>query len=206
MLWSSKRVGAEIKGDFMEVILLQDTEYGDKGAVVKVRGGYARNFLFPHRLAVPNNSGNLRHVEDIAAQRQKKIEKEKQEVQSLADKINGAEEIEIKAKGGENGQLFGAITHQQIADALNASLGTQIDRRRVQLKSVKEAGKYSVPVRLTFGITAAAKLKVTAEVDKKAAAAEKKVRKPRKKEEIAAELEAQEKASVAAVQETTPQE
>ncbi|GBR73413.1 50S ribosomal protein L9 [Candidatus Termititenax aidoneus] len=185
----------------MEVILLQDTEYGDKGAVVKVSGGYARNFLFPHRLAVPNNAGNLRHVESIAAQRQKKIEKEKQEVQAVADKINGADEIEIKAKGSENGQLFGAITHQQIADALNASLGTQIDRRRVQLKSVKEAGKYNVPVKLTFGITATAKLKVTAEADKKTAAPEKKLRKPRKKEEIAAEIEAQEKAAAETVQE-----
>ncbi|MDR1114092.1 MAG: 50S ribosomal protein L9 [Candidatus Margulisbacteria bacterium] len=185
----------------MEVILLQDTEYGDKGAVVKVSGGYARNFLFPHRLAVPNNTGNLRHVESIAAQRQKKIEKEKQEVQAVADKINSAAEIEIKAKGSENGQLFGAITHQQIADVLNANLGTQIDRRRVQLKSVKEAGKYNVPVKLTFGLTASAKLKVTAEVDKKAAASEKKSRKPRKKEEIAAEIEAQEKA----VAETAPE-
>ncbi|MDR1323397.1 MAG: 50S ribosomal protein L9 [Candidatus Margulisbacteria bacterium] len=186
----------------MEVILLQDTEYGDKGAVVKVSGGYARNFLFPHQLAVPNNAGNLRHVESIAAQRQKKIEKEKQEVQAVADKINNANEIEIKAKGSENGQLFGAITHQQIADALNASLGTQIDRRRVQLKSVKEAGKYNVPVKLTFGLTAAAKLKVTAEVDKKAAALEKKSRKPRKKEEIAAEIEAQEKATAETAPET----
>jgi large subunit ribosomal protein L9 len=186
----------------MEVILLQDTEYGDKGAVVKVSGGYARNFLFPHQLAVPNNAGNLRHVESIAAQRQKKIEKEKQEVQAVADKINNANEIEIKAKGSENGQLFGAITHQQIADALNASLGTQIDRRRVQLKSVKEAGKYNVPVKLTFGLTATAKLKVTAEVDKKAAALEKKSRKPRKKEEIAAEIEAQEKATAETAPET----
>ncbi|MDR1452457.1 MAG: 50S ribosomal protein L9 [Candidatus Margulisbacteria bacterium] len=189
----------------MEVILLQDTEYGDKGAVVKVRGGYARNFLFPRRLAVPHNAGNLRHVENIAAQRQKKIEKEKQEIQAVADKINGAAEIELKARGSENGQLFGAITHQQIADALSASLGTQIDRRRVQLKSVKEAGKYAVPVKLTFGITAAARLKVTAEVDKKTAATEKKARKPRKKEEIAAEIEEREK-TAAVAPEAAPQE
>ncbi|GBR77490.1 50S ribosomal protein L9 [Candidatus Termititenax dinenymphae] len=181
----------------MEVILIKDTEYGDKGAVVKVTSGYARNFLFPNGVAVPHNPGNLQHVESIAAQRAKKIEKEKAEVQAVADKLQKLATVEIKAKGSEGGQLFGAITHQQIADAINAAAGTEIDRRRIQLKSVKEAGAYTVPVKLTFGITAAAKLKVIAEVDKKAETAARKARKPRKKEEIAAEIEAQEQAAAA---------
>lgn len=188
----------------MEVILLKDTEYGDKGAVIKVSDGHARNFLFPHGTAVPRTASNLRHVENIAGQRQKKIEKEKAEVQAIAEKINKAPEIELKAKGSENGQLFGAITHQQIADAVNAAAKTTIDRRRVQLKSIKEAGSYSVPLKLTFGLSATAKIKVTAEVDKKTESSARKTRKLRKKEEIAADIEAQEKAAADDTQDTPP--
>ena len=179
----------------MEVILLKDTEYGDRGAVVRVKDGFARNFLFPNGVAVEKTLSNLEHIQSITAQRQKKLAKEKAEVEALAARINKAAPVEIKAKGNESGQLFGAITHQQIADALNAALGTQIDRRRVQLKSVKEAGGYEVPLRLTFGVTAMAKIKVVAEIEKKPEPSAKKSRKPRKKEEIAAEIEAQEKAS-----------
>ncbi|MDR1998251.1 MAG: 50S ribosomal protein L9 [Candidatus Margulisbacteria bacterium] len=182
----------------MEVILLKDTEYGDRGAVVRVKDGYARNYLFPHNIAAPRNESNLRHMQQITAQREKKIAKEKAEVQALAEKINKAAVVVLKAKGSENGQLFGAITHQQIADALNAALGTQLDRRRIQLKSLKEAGDYEAPVRLTFGVSAAARIRVEAEVEKKAEAAAKRSRKPRKKEEIAAEIEAQEKAAAEA--------
>ena len=186
----------------MEIILLKDTEYGDKGAVVKVKDGFARNFLFPNGVAVEKTPGNLGHTQSITAQRQKKLAKEKAEIEALAAKIGKAAAVEIKAKGGENGQLFGAITHQQIADALNTALGTQLDRRRVQLKSIKEAGNYEVSLRLTFGVSAVAKIKVTAEVDKKPEPAARKSRKPRKKEEIAAEIEAQEKAAQEAAAET----
>ena len=178
----------------MEVILLKDNEYGDKGAVVKVSDGFARNFLFPAGAAIPRTESNLQHVRHIAVQRQKKLEKEKAEVQALADKITKSAEIVLKAKGSESGQLFGAITHQQIAEAVKSAAGTEIDRRRIQLKSIREAGNYNVPIRLTFGLTAAVKIKVVAEVDKKAEPAAKK-RKPRKKEEIAADIEAQEKAA-----------
>jgi large subunit ribosomal protein L9 len=187
----------------MEVILLKDTEYGDKGAAVKVSDGYARNYLFPHNIAVAKNASNLKHVQNITAQRQKKLAKEKAEVEALAAKISKAAAVTIKAKASESGQLFGAITHQQIADALNAELGTQIDRRRIHLKNIKEAGEYTVPIKLTFGLTAAAHIRVEAEIEKKAEASARRPRKPRKKEEIAAEIEAQEKA---AAENTTPQE
>jgi len=89
---------------------------------------------------------------------------------------------------------------------LNVSLGTQIDRRRIQLRGIKEAGEYAVPIKLTFGLTATAHIKVEAEIEKKPEAAARKSRKPRKKEEIAAEIEAQEKAQAdaAAGSETNP--
>ncbi|MDR2431470.1 MAG: 50S ribosomal protein L9 [Candidatus Margulisbacteria bacterium] len=180
----------------MEVILLQDTEYGDKGAVVKVAAGHARNFLFPRGAAMPKNAANLRHIAAITAQRQKKLAKEKAEVEALRDKINQAAALVLKAKGGENGQLFGAITHQQIADALNASLGIQIDRRRLGLKSIKEAGEYAAPVKLAFGLSATAQIRAEAEIEKKPEPAARRPRKPRKKEEIAAEIEAREKAEI----------
>jgi hypothetical protein len=97
----------------------------------------------------------------------------------------------IKAKGRESGQLFGSITHQQIAEAVNEALKLTVDRRRIMLKQIKDAGLFEVPIRLTFGVIATAKIKVELEVEKKEIAAEesKKKRKPRKKEEILAELE-----------------
>jgi large subunit ribosomal protein L9 len=176
----------------MEVILLQDTDYGDKGSVVKVADGFARNYLVPNKLAVIKTAGAARHFNELSLHQKKKLEKEKALVEAMAQKINTAEVIVLKAKGRESGQLFGSITHQQIAEAINEKLKINVDRRRIMLKQIKDAGLFEVPIRLTFGIAATAKIKVELEIEKKeeAQAEEgKKKRKPRKKEEILAELE-----------------
>jgi large subunit ribosomal protein L9 len=174
----------------MDVILLKDTEYGDKGATVVVADGFARNYLIPNRLAIAKTAGTARHVEEVKLHQKNKLAREKEAVEAIATKINAAAPIVFKAKGRESGQLFGSITHQQIADLINESLKLNVDRRRVGLKSLKEAGLFDVPVKLNFGVVATAKIKVELEVDKKEVVAEdKKKRKPRKKEEILAELE-----------------
>ena len=173
----------------MEVILLKDTEYGDKGNVVKVADGYARNYLFPNGIAVEKNVGNLKHVAQIGAQRKKKLEKEKAEVEKQANKINETAVIVLKAKGGENGAMFGSITHAQLAEEICKATGVDVDRRRVMIRSIKEAGLTEVPVRLTHGITAKAKVKVELEVEKSPESSQKK---KKKKEDIRAEIEAKE--------------
>lgn len=177
----------------MEVILLKDTEFGDKGTTVKVADGFARNYLFPSKLAVQATASNARHVATIEQQRAKKLAREKAEVEAIVKKVAAAPVIALKLKGREDGALFGSVTHQQIADLIKEHMGVEIDRRRVMLRNIKEAGTYEVPLKLTFGLSAIAKIKVDVELDKNE---EKKAakRKPRKKEEILSEIEATEAA------------
>ena len=85
----------------MEVILLKDTDFGDKGSVAKVADGYARNYLFPNRIALEKTPGNLKIVAVEANQKKKKLAKEKEAVETVAKKLNDAKPIVIKAKGGE---------------------------------------------------------------------------------------------------------
>jgi len=123
-------------------------------------------------------------------QNKKKLAKEKEAVEVIAKKLNEAAPIVIKAKGGENGLLFGAITHQQISDAITSTLKLDVDKRRIMVKNLKEVGLHEVPVRMTFGVNASVKIKVEIEIEKKEDdKTETKRRKPRKKEEILAELE-----------------
>ncbi len=132
----------------MEVILREDIEkLGNRGQVVKVAPGYARNYLLPKRLAVAATDANRKIVEQ---ERQAHLRKEAKlvgEAQDLAKLVNGVS-VTIAQKAGENDQLFGSVTSKDIADALAAQNYT-IDRRRVQLdEPIKQLGEYKVPVRL----------------------------------------------------------
>jgi large subunit ribosomal protein L9 len=176
----------------VEVILLKDTEFGDKGATVKVADGFARNYLFPGLLAVEKTASNARHVATIEQQRAKKLAREKAEVEAQVKKVAEAPVIALKVKGREDGALFGSITHAQIAELISEHIGITIDRRRVMLRNIKEAGTYEVPLKMTFGLTATAKIKVEIEVEKKDEDKKTLKRKPRKKEEILSEIEAKE--------------
>lgn len=167
----------------MEVILLKDLDLGDRGAIVKVSDGYARNYLFPNKLAILATAKNKQHVLVIAQQQKKKLDKEKAAVEMFAKKINEYPEISIKVKGSEAGALYGAITNAQLADVLKQALGTEIDKKRIMLKQLREPGSFEVPIRLTFGITAKAKVKVELEMEKKKDTEEKKTRSRKKKEE-----------------------
>jgi len=170
----------------VNVILLKDIDLGDRGAVVKVSDGYARNYLFPNKLAMEATPNNQKHVLAIAAQQQRKLDKEKAAVEVFAKKINEHPEINIKVKGSEAGVLYGTVTNSQLADILSQTHGTEFDKKRIMVKQLREPGSFEVPVRLTFGITAKAKVKIELEMDKRAeAAAEKKAKKSKKKEESA---------------------
>jgi len=172
----------------VEVILLKDFDLGDRGTVIKVADGYARNYLLPNNLAVEASAGNKNHVVQIALQQQRKLEKEKSAVELFAKQINEHAEISIKVKGSEAGVLYGAVTNAQLADILKQAHNTEFDKKRIMVKQLREPGAYEVPVRLTFGITAKAKIKIELELDKSMVESKvKKVKKTAKKTEEATE-------------------
>jgi large subunit ribosomal protein L9 len=132
----------------MEVILREDVEkLGNRGEVVKVAAGYARNFLLPRRLAVAATDANRKIVEQERQAHLRKEAKLKSEAVDLGQLLGGVS-VTIAQKAGENDQLFGSVTAKDVADALAAKNFT-IDRRKVQLdEPIKQLGEYKVPLRL----------------------------------------------------------
>ena len=137
----------------MEVILREDVEkLGNRGEVVKVASGYARNFLLPKKLAVLANDSNKKIVEQERQAHLRKETKAVGEAQDLGKLLSGVTVI-IKQKAGENDQLFGSVTAADIVNALAAKSFT-IERRKVQLEEpIKQLGEYKVPVRLHRDVT-----------------------------------------------------
>ena len=132
----------------MEVILREEIEnLGRRGDVVKVAPGYARNFLLPKRLAVAANESNKKIVEQ---EKQAYLRRESKEIGDANDlaKIMGSVEVTIAQKAGENDQLFGSVTAQDIVAALERA-GYTIDRKKVNLaEPIKALGDYKVTVKL----------------------------------------------------------
>jgi len=147
----------------MEVILKQDVDgLGYKNDVVKVRPGYGNNFLIPNGLALIANDSNKRLIAENVRQAAHKAAKLKQDAEAVAAKI-GELTVEIGAKAGESGKIFGAVTALQIADALKAK-GFDIDRKRVHLKEApKQVGTYPVTIDLHKEVKHEIKVKVVAE-------------------------------------------
>jgi len=138
----------------MEVILREDIErLGNRGQVVKVADGYARNFLLPKRLAVAATDANRKIVEQERQAHLRREAKQKSEAEDLSTLLTGVT-VTIAQKAGENDQLFGSVTSKDVADALAAKNFT-IDRRKVLLdEPIKQLGEFKVPVRLHRDVTA----------------------------------------------------
>ena len=147
----------------MEVILKEDiANVGKIGEVVRVRDGYARNYLLPRGLVLIANKKNLRTFEHqkklVADQKQKVL----RQAQGAADRL-GSVSLVIAMKVGEEGRLFGSVTNIQIEKALKVQ-GVNIDRRKIQLdEPFKVAGDYEVPVRLAADLTVPLKISVVPE-------------------------------------------
>jgi large subunit ribosomal protein L9 len=137
----------------MEIILREDVEkVGVRGAVVKVADGYARNFLFPKRLAVPATESNKKIVEQEREAYLRREAKLKSEAESLGQMMSNVR-LTFRQRVGENGQLFGSVTAKDIADALEAQ-NYHIDRRKVQLdEPIRTLGEHKVPLRLHRDVT-----------------------------------------------------
>ncbi|KGK86803.1 MULTISPECIES: 50S ribosomal protein L9 [unclassified Clostridium] len=132
----------------MKVILLQDVKkLGKKGDVVNTSDGYARNFLFPRKLAIEANDSNM-HVlnnKKEAERRQKTAEIE--QAQKLAKEIQG-KEILIKVKTGEHGRLFGSITGKDISEELKKKFNIDIDKKKIVVDIIRQLGTYEVEVKI----------------------------------------------------------
>jgi large subunit ribosomal protein L9 len=147
----------------MQVILRDDVpNLGRPGDVVKVRPGYARNFLLPRNLAVEANPKNLRafeHQKRLALMRREAKRNEALKVKDRLEQLT----IEIAARAGDGGKLFGSVTNIDIERALGGQ-GIAVDRRRIILaEPIKELGEFVVPVRVDADVEASLKLKVAAE-------------------------------------------
>ena len=147
----------------MEVILREDVEkLGNRGQVVKVAPGYARNFLLPKRLAVAATDANKKIVEQ---ERQAALRRDAKEAADASDlgKMLQAVSISIAQKAGENDQLFGSVTAKDIAEALEKQ-GYTIDRRKIHLNEpIKTLGEFKIPVRLHRDVTVDVALNVVRE-------------------------------------------
>jgi len=151
----------------MEVILTKNhTHLGNQGDVVKVKSGYAVNFLFPNQLAVVSNQQNKRHYQVLANQRKRKLQNERSAQEALAQKLNSAPVL-LKAKAGKNGKLFGSITGVQISEAVRHQLGVEIDRRRIKLtEAIRGAGDFTVNAKLFHEVNTAFTVRVEVEIVK----------------------------------------
>ncbi|MCI6710532.1 MAG: 50S ribosomal protein L9 [Anaerovoracaceae bacterium] len=133
----------------MKVILLQDVRaLGKAGEIVKVNDGYARNMLFPKNLAKEATAGNIKALENKkAAEAEKKAEQKAEATkikEALADEV-----ITLKSKGGEGGRLFGAVTNVDIAAAIKAQKGFDIDKKKISIPSpIKTAGEHTAEIKL----------------------------------------------------------
>lgn len=137
----------------MKVILLQDVKnMGKKGDVVEASDGYARNFLFPKKLAEQANNNNLHVLNAKKENERKKKLAELEEAQKLASELKG-KEITIKAKVGDSGRLFGAITNKDVAALINTQFKLAIDKKKVVMDTIKVAGTYDIEIKLYPEVT-----------------------------------------------------
>ena len=145
----------------MKVILLQDVKgKGKKGQMIEVSDGYARNFMLPKKLAMeatPDAINTMRMNDKATAER---IAREKAEAMATSKKLRELT-VTVTAKGGGAGRLFGAVTTQEIAAALEKQTGIKLDKRKLVLaENIKNVGTYTVQCKLGYEITAPLTIKV----------------------------------------------
>jgi large subunit ribosomal protein L9 len=147
----------------MKVILNEDVKgKGKKGDIVNVSDGYARNFLFPKKLAREATAENLNAVKIKKEAEKHKKAVEKQNAADVAQKIMGLT-VTVPAKMGESGRLFGAITAKEVAAALKEEHGIDIDKRKIVMDHIKETGEYTVQVKVYAEISTGLKVIIVKE-------------------------------------------
>ena len=148
----------------MEVILIQDVDsLGGANEVVRVRNGYARNYLIPGKMAVEASPGNMKQLEERQKQFRKKEDKMLAEMNNVLAKLKETP-LKIGAKTGTSGKIFGSVTTLQISRAIREQKGYEIDRRKIQITDeVKELGTYKAIIEFGNGQSAEVEFEVISE-------------------------------------------
>lgn len=144
----------------MKVILTQDVKgSGKKGELINAADGYARNFLLPKGLAIEANNQAIGKLKAKEASKQHKIQVEKEAAMETAKRLEG-KTVNLTAKAGAGGKLFGSVTTKEIADAIKKQYGAEVDKKKINVNEIKAFGTYTAEVKLYTGIAA----KMTVEV------------------------------------------
>ncbi len=147
----------------MKLILTQPVSgLGSAGDVVDVKDGYARNFLLPRKVATAWTKGGQKQVDSITQARAKRALKTAEDASAAKGRLEGAS-ITVAARAGQGGRLFGAVTPAEIADAIVAAGGPQVDKRQIEVPTpIRSVGEHPVHVRLHEGVSADLTITVTA--------------------------------------------
>ncbi|MCI8345037.1 MAG: 50S ribosomal protein L9 [Clostridia bacterium] len=145
----------------MKVILLSDIKgVGKKDQIINANDGYARNYLFPKKLAVEATTGNLGNLKAKQESNQYRKDMQKEEAINLANRLKDIK-LEIKVKAGESGKIFGGVTAKEIADNLKTQHNIEIDKKKINLsETIKVIGTRTVDIRLYEGVIAKLKVNV----------------------------------------------
>ena len=144
----------------MKVLLLKDVyKLGRAGDVKKVADGYGRNFLLPQRLAVLATPGALKQIEKIRSQAEVRRTELNSELKELADQINGITVV-FPAKAGETGKLYGSITTQDVANAIQEKTRFEVKKQQIDMQPIRNLGEFTAYVRLTMDLVPEVKVLV----------------------------------------------
>ena len=144
----------------MKVILLKDIKgTGKKDQIIEASDGFARNFLFPKGLAREASATNLNAIENAKAAQKHREDVERAKAEETRKVLSG-KTIKIIARGAEGGRLYGSVTAQEIADELFKQYGVKVEKRRIEVANIRNAGDFTVNVWLYAGITAEMTAKV----------------------------------------------
>ena len=144
----------------MKVILKEDVKgQGKKGDLVSVSDGYARNFLFPKKLAVEANATAMNEFKNREQAKAHHLEEEKSAAKATAAKLEG-KTLTIHSPAGASGKLFGAVTSKEVAQIIEKDLAVAVDRRKITMKDIKAHGEYDCEIKLYSGISAKMSIKV----------------------------------------------
>ena len=142
----------------MKVLLLKDVyKLGRAGDIKKVADGYGRNFLLPQKLAVLATAGALKQVEKIRSQAEVRRTEQNSELKGLADQINGITVV-FSAKAGETGKLYGSITTQDVAVAIQEKTRFEVKKQQIDMQPIRNLGEFTAHVRLTMDLVPEVKI------------------------------------------------
>lgn len=136
----------------MKVILKQDLKgQGKKGDLINVSDGYARNYLFPHGLAIEANASAMNELKNREQSAAYRMEQEKKQAESTAEALQG-KTLKIRARGGQNGRLFGSVTTKEVAEEIEKQYHVSVDKRKISMDDIKSFGSYTAEIKLAQNV------------------------------------------------------